>query len=64
MARIVYQANGTEVWMKTDTGSVHLAVVVKPIEDNYAAARERARICAAALNEQRADADAKQETAA
>ena len=62
MARAVYEANGTEVWKRnSDTGSVHLAVVAKPIDGDWQAARERARVCAAALNEHQAQADAKRE---
>ena len=61
MSRILYQANGTEVWMKTDAGSTHLAVVARLIDGDYQSARERARVCAAALNEHQATAEARRE---
>ena len=59
MARIVFEANGTEVWMKNrDSGSTHLAVVAKPIDGDYQGARERARVCAVALNDHQGKAEA------
>ena len=60
MARVVYEANGTEVWRKAPN-SVHLAVVARPIDGDFQGARERAWICAAALNEHQATAEARRE---